>query len=180
LYDHYTRTVDAAVDLLKPGVVRLTREPPPSVPFQDRAQALAWVDAERRNLVAAVVAAADQGPLPAAWHLADAMRGYFWLGQALAIRRRLGQPLNEAGALLNLAFVHYPSGQLAAAAGYAAQAVELYESTGSRQGLGVALCSLGGARLSLGQPEEAHRLLGRALALSREAGDRNSEAEALP
>src|SRR5439155_1158768 len=83
LYDHYTRTVDAAVDLLKPGVVRLTREPPPSVPFQDRAQALAWVDAERRNLVAAVVAAADQGLLPAAWHLADAMRGYFWLRIAL-------------------------------------------------------------------------------------------------
>src|SRR5205814_4007574 len=218
LYDHYTATVDAAVDLLKPGVVRLAREPvdPAANPvsFDDRAQALAWMDAERPNLVAAVIAAADHGPRAGAWHLADAMRGYFWLHialpdwlpvaqagltaaeaggdapahaamrlnladalarqdrcrdaiphyrlaldlygrsgdaegeaavanhlaiphgslgeprqaagyleRALLIRRQLGQQLNEASALLNLAYVNYPAGQVAAAADYAAQAV---------------------------------------------------------
>jgi hypothetical protein len=40
---------------------------------------VAWLDAERANLVAAVQHAAEHGPQPAAWLLADALRGYFWL-----------------------------------------------------------------------------------------------------
>jgi hypothetical protein len=50
-----------------------------SMRFDDCGQALAWLDAERANLVAAVVTASNNGSGPAAWLLSDALRGYFWL-----------------------------------------------------------------------------------------------------
>jgi hypothetical protein len=71
----YLHGADGATQLLYPTVVRLplpaasSHLPVPT--FDDRAQALAWLDAERPNLVAAVQHAADHGPRPSAWLLAD-------------------------------------------------------------------------------------------------------------
>ncbi|HZM75686.1 MAG TPA: BTAD domain-containing putative transcriptional regulator [Candidatus Limnocylindrales bacterium] len=74
LYDHYLSTVDAAVHLLYPHVVRLPLTvSPKETLFGDREEALRWLEAERANLVAAVLAA---GPAQreAAWRLTDCLR----------------------------------------------------------------------------------------------------------
>ena len=83
LYDFYLYTVRAAVGQLVPVGSRL---PAPDrrgerwqVPeFTDVAAALAWLDAERPNLVVAVTEAARHGPRPMAWLLADSLRPYFY------------------------------------------------------------------------------------------------------
>ncbi len=81
LYGYYLSAVDAAAGLLYPGRVRLpipeTDMPVPYPPFESRAQALAWLDDERHNLVAAAVQAADNGHARVAWLLADSLRAYF-------------------------------------------------------------------------------------------------------
>src|SRR5262249_12887801 len=89
LFDRYQTAVDAAAKLIYSEVARLpepvtsraakpARRADPPI-FTDSVTALAWLDAERENLVAAATQAAEQGPRPVAWRLADALRGYFHL-----------------------------------------------------------------------------------------------------
>ncbi|WP_157748191.1 AfsR/SARP family transcriptional regulator [Micromonospora echinaurantiaca] len=111
----------AAVESVYPHVLRL----PPSaggaastVGVRDVESALRWLDAERRNLVAATVHAARSGPRAAAWRYADALRGYFdqrrhrndWLTvarAAAAAARADGDALARASAYHGLAQVHF-------------------------------------------------------------------------
>src|SRR5207248_250991 len=83
LYSYYLKSVDAAMTLLKPSAPRLPRdwadERVEPARVADRPGALAWLESERSNLVAAGMAAADHGPRPAAWLLANALHGYFRL-----------------------------------------------------------------------------------------------------
>ncbi|WP_394621800.1 BTAD domain-containing putative transcriptional regulator [Lentzea sp. JNUCC 0626] len=82
LLNHYQRGVDRCAELLYPGIVRLASAatgPAPRIP--GAAEALAWLDAERPNLIAAIRHAAEHGPADMAWQLADALRGYLWIGQ---------------------------------------------------------------------------------------------------
>lgn len=74
----YLGVVHAAADLLYPEMARLER-PRATTRFDSASSALAWLDAERPNLVATIRHAAEHGPLPFAWQLADALRGYFWI-----------------------------------------------------------------------------------------------------
>ena len=74
LYDRYLTLVDAAARRLYPNKVRLPLEVAGSPAASDSA-ALAWLETERSNLVAAVRYAAEHGPRPAAWRLADSLRG---------------------------------------------------------------------------------------------------------
>jgi DNA-binding SARP family transcriptional activator/DNA polymerase III delta prime subunit/Tfp pilus assembly protein PilF len=78
---YYHQASAAASNALAPGSVRL---PVPAAGFVvttprfgDHFEALAWLDAERANLIAAVAQAEESGPLPAAWGLADALHRYF-------------------------------------------------------------------------------------------------------
>ncbi|MFC0429492.1 BTAD domain-containing putative transcriptional regulator [Kutzneria buriramensis] len=78
---YYHQASAAASNALAPGSVRL---PVPGAGFVvttprfgDHFEALAWLDAERANLIAAVAQAEETGPLPAAWGLADALHRYF-------------------------------------------------------------------------------------------------------
>jgi DNA-binding SARP family transcriptional activator/tetratricopeptide (TPR) repeat protein len=107
LYDFYVHAARAATDVLYPGVIHLPLpECAPGVwavpAFAGPTEALAWLDAERPNLVAAAAsaatatsastaatttttttttaaAAATFGPPHAAWLLTDALRGYLFL-----------------------------------------------------------------------------------------------------
>src|SRR4030095_1074554 len=78
---------DAAARLLYPQRLRLPltadEAAPPPPGFADHAVAVAWLEAERANLVALVVAGAEQGQ-PLSWRLADTLRGYFWLSLHVA------------------------------------------------------------------------------------------------
>ncbi|EWM14653.1 regulatory protein AfsR [Kutzneria sp. 744] len=78
---YYHHASAAASNTLSPGSVRL---PVPGAGFvvttplfADHFEALAWLDTERANLIAAVAQAEETGPLPAAWGLADALHRYF-------------------------------------------------------------------------------------------------------
>jgi DNA-binding SARP family transcriptional activator/Tfp pilus assembly protein PilF len=80
LLRYYLLSADAAASVLYPEMLRL---PPPSagegaVPevFHRPAMALAWLAAERVNLVAAVVYAATYGPRRLSWLMALPLRGY--------------------------------------------------------------------------------------------------------
>jgi len=80
-FDYYLRRADAAARLLYPQKLRLAAPPGrrgvATNGFADHAEALAWLDEEATGLVAAVKSASVAGPRPAAWLLADALRGYF-------------------------------------------------------------------------------------------------------
>ncbi|MEU6857586.1 BTAD domain-containing putative transcriptional regulator [Glycomyces sp. NPDC046736] len=49
------------------------------LPEMDRETASVWLKTEHRNLIAAVVYAAEHGPQRIAWQLNDLLRGYIWL-----------------------------------------------------------------------------------------------------
>jgi DNA-binding SARP family transcriptional activator/Tfp pilus assembly protein PilF len=119
LLDWYLSQVDAAARLLYPEILRLPATVPeaPGV-FDTRADALAWLDAERTNLVAAMEVAAESGPYALAWRIADGLRGYFhlrmcavdWLSAARAARAaavRDREPAAEAAAELSLGDLHW-------------------------------------------------------------------------
>lgn len=82
LLDWYLKVTGAAASQLHPTMLRLpTRQPDapsPAEEFDQPADALAWLDIERPNLVAAVRHAAAHGPRPITWLLAVALRSYFW------------------------------------------------------------------------------------------------------
>jgi DNA-binding SARP family transcriptional activator/Flp pilus assembly protein TadD len=82
LLDRYLHISDAAARLLHPRMLRLPVPPRSTtmpLPFTDNPGALAWLDAERPNLIAAITHTADHGPHDIAWLLADALRGDFYI-----------------------------------------------------------------------------------------------------
>lgn len=83
LYAFYLSHLDAAARVLYPHKLRLPFRS--DVEFAGTAEALAWVDAELANLVAAVYQAARGGQRRTACLLADALRGYFF-GRGMAAR----------------------------------------------------------------------------------------------
>jgi hypothetical protein len=95
---------------------------PPTAPFSADTQALAWLDAERPNLLAAIQHAAAHGPPETAWLLADALRGYFllrrydidWLAAARTGLAAAGddQPAAQAMMRLSLADRHWLVGRV--------------------------------------------------------------------
>jgi DNA-binding SARP family transcriptional activator len=82
LLSYYLHSADSAVNTLYPE--RLSLPIPQVEPgvsaevFGDRHGALTWLASEQANLVAAVVHAADHGPLPFSWLLAVCLRRYFF------------------------------------------------------------------------------------------------------
>jgi DNA-binding SARP family transcriptional activator/tetratricopeptide (TPR) repeat protein len=81
LYTHYLHAADAAARRLHPNLLRLLPlpAPAPAAGPASPAEALAWLDAERANLVAVVTETAAHGPRVVACQLADALRGYLSL-----------------------------------------------------------------------------------------------------
>ncbi|MBC9711899.1 winged helix-turn-helix domain-containing protein [Streptomyces sp. TRM66268-LWL] len=78
LGDWYLATTDAATAFDYSGSVQLPRPRAASDRFDDRHQALAWLEAERSNLTAMVLRAAASGPHELAWQLTDQLRLYFY------------------------------------------------------------------------------------------------------
>jgi len=80
LVDHYLHGVDLADRILRPMRQRprtvLHFPLQESIAFADQAEALAWLDAEYRNVVACLHKAKQQGWNDAAWQLADCLYSY--------------------------------------------------------------------------------------------------------
>jgi DNA-binding SARP family transcriptional activator/tetratricopeptide (TPR) repeat protein len=180
LYDWYLHTVDAAASLLYPQMRRLTLPPADSsVPgaFADNTQALAWLDAERHNLVAAV----RHQPLPVVGLLADALRGYFWLrmytvdwlavaNAGLAAAEACGDLTTQTGALLSLADANFRLGHYQKAIDYSTRALDTAQRTGWSEGEAAALNNLGNLHIVSGKLHEAVDYHRTALALNQRIG----------
>jgi DNA-binding SARP family transcriptional activator/tetratricopeptide (TPR) repeat protein len=85
LLSWYLQATQTAATILHPHMPRLPDTNPPAegvppVPFDGPDGALAWLEAERANLVAAITFAAEHGPRPMAWRLTHCLRGFWWQG----------------------------------------------------------------------------------------------------
>lgn len=179
LYDWYLHTVDAAAALLYPQMRRLTLPADATAPgaFADDTSALAWLDAERHNLVAAV----RHRPLPVAGLLADALRGYFWLrmytvdwlavaNAGLAAAEAGGDLTARTGALLSLADANFRLGHYREAIDHSTRALATARRAGWAEGEAAALNNLGNLHIVSGRLREAVDYHRTALALNQRIG----------
>jgi DNA-binding SARP family transcriptional activator/tetratricopeptide (TPR) repeat protein len=178
LIDSYTATTSAIARTLYPES--------PSVPGGLAAGAvtgdgLAWLDAERANLVAATVHAARIGHYPPAWVLADALRPYHQqrglVGDlfaashaALAAARVADDPAGRAAALLGLATAHHRTGKQDVALRWADRAADHATAAGWLAGAAAAHNIAAAALLYQGRTHHALLRLRRALATHTRLG----------
>ncbi|MEU4427065.1 BTAD domain-containing putative transcriptional regulator [Actinoplanes sp. NPDC024001] len=176
--DRYVADTLAAARTLNPEMLRL---PSPHVTDPgDHQAALAWLDAERPNLIAAVRHAAQRGAA-AAWLIADALRGYFWLrmytldwldvaAAGLAAATAAGDLAGQAAARLSLGDVHGRQGRYDEAIAHYRQALELNRACGWTDGESASLGNLGNVYWWAGRLPEAADHYAQALALAQATG----------
>jgi DNA-binding SARP family transcriptional activator/Tfp pilus assembly protein PilF len=192
LFGWYLRTADAAAKVIHPQLVRLP-EPPNSEPPSgtgDRAEAVAWLDSERANVVAVARLAAEQGHRRIAWLLADTLRGYFWIGLhrpdwaalasvALAAAEAEGDARARAAARINLGDLCLRRNQHDQAIEHYTQADHFLRLAGWVAGRTAVLGKLGLVYRESGDTAKAADCYRRALALAAESRSPVREAGAL-
>ncbi|MEV0384775.1 tetratricopeptide repeat protein [Nonomuraea sp. NPDC050643] len=182
LHDHYLRTADAAARLLYPEKLRLpsaTEPRPPQPPrFTDDTQAMAWLEAERGNLIAIAQHTAEHGPHRVAWLLTDTLRGYFWLRMyaadwlalgltGLAAARADDALAAQATAELSLADAYRHLARFEDAVEHYTSAAELFQQAEWPDGQAAALGNLSSVHFDSGRLVEAAATLTQALAVNR-------------
>jgi DNA-binding SARP family transcriptional activator len=195
LYGHYLRAVDAAAKLLYPQMLRLPaadsstttdmavegEQTDSGVAFTDAAEAINWLDSERSNLVAAATSAASGGPRAAAWRLADALRGYFflrmfawdWLTVAragLVAAQTDGDRQGQAALHLSLATYYWAQSRPQETIDHCALAHELAHAAGWVDGQAAALGTLASAHRLEGRLKLAAEYLNRTVVLQERTG----------
>ncbi|MFI6708830.1 BTAD domain-containing putative transcriptional regulator [Nonomuraea sp. NPDC050478] len=180
LVDFYADAVFAAYPLLQPrrppGERQLTHPPVERLRFADRAEALAWHDAERESFVGVVELAARHGRHHRAWRLTSDLLAYFiirrrWREWSAALR--IGHAsATRCGDLEGMTYMSNSSGIVCKQTGRYAEAVEHYlraidlaTAAGSDRMVGSAHANLGGLYITQGRPEEGMRHLRIALAV---------------
>lgn len=181
----YLGTADRAASLLYSHLLRAPVDPDAlalaSTDLADDNEALAWFDAERPNLTAAITYGAAHGHPKLAWLLADTLRGYFalrrhmvdWLTMAGIARdaaAAAGDITAESAAWLSLAHAYWCVGDYPAAADHYAAALERAVLAGWTDGQATILGNLGLVYWEVGRLEEATDHLSRALCLDRDCG----------
>ena len=174
LLGYYLRTAEAAN-------AHLRALPGTAVPdtFTGRDDALAWLDAERASLVAAVGMAADTGRDQAAMDLALALAEYFewrrrfddWLATAaisLDAARRLSDRHREAAALINLAGALNWLQRFEEVITACQDAAAIYREIGDRHGEADALFASAYASARCGGLRRPYRVPGRRRHLPRD------------
>jgi DNA-binding SARP family transcriptional activator/Tfp pilus assembly protein PilF len=194
LLDWYLHTAQAAAARLYPQMQRLPADPEliPISPaeFDGSATALSWLEAERAGLVGAIEHAAEHGPRPLAWRLADCLRGYFlgsrhtvdWQIAATAALRAAehdGDQAGRAAALLSLGDLRVSTGQYTDAIERYTGAADAAEKGGWLNGQAAALGNLGIVYRDRGQLAKAEELYTRALAVYQRTGNLAGQASNL-
>jgi DNA-binding SARP family transcriptional activator len=194
LLELYLGGADEAARLLYPEKLRLPLPgdagPQGRALFTGRAQALEWLDLEAPNLVAAVRHAADHGPRPLAFLLADTLRGYFWLrvpevrwqdvaGAGLSAAVAEGDLRAQLAGALSLGDLRWHRTRYPEAIEHYTEAVRHSQEAGWPEGQAVALDSLGLAHWRSGQLQPAATYLARSLAVARRTGWRAGEMSVL-
>ncbi|WP_433790842.1 tetratricopeptide repeat protein [Actinoplanes sp. CA-252034] len=180
---HYLDHAAAALLLIYPAMVRLPYEPEHT--FDSIDDALAWLDAEIDNIVAAVRLGG-----PYAWRIADQLRGYFfirrtgvpWLGTAQAGLAAA----DEAGDAQARAAMHQTLGQAQWSVGRHEEALRRYgdgERLAQQAGWHLAAAylrhNIGLVQAELGRIAPAQESFEQALQLSRRHGFQHVEAVTL-
>ncbi|MER7497966.1 tetratricopeptide repeat protein [Streptomyces pharetrae] len=182
LLGHYLHTTRAAVAQLPQQLV------PPTAGFADRLQAMAWLETERANLVAASLSAPQDSA--AYGYLALALGAFFdrgrhyddWITtgtQAAAAFRARGAVLQEAQALNFTGLALRQAGDVLQAVANHERALELFRQVDDRHGQAQALNNLGMCHQQSGQASLALREHRQAADMYEEAGDTRGRAQAL-
>ncbi|MFC6885783.1 MULTISPECIES: tetratricopeptide repeat protein [Actinomadura] len=160
---------------------------PPSTPAADRAAGLAWFEAERRNLVAAVHQASRLGLHRTCWELADALFDFQafrrYSEDNIAVHHaglraaRTEEDWAAAAVMLhNLAVAHFELGRAVQAVGYGEDARRAFRSADppDRYGEAISLGTLADVHAALGRYltaiEHARRALGVHASLDDDGG----------
>ncbi|WP_253767888.1 AfsR/SARP family transcriptional regulator [Goodfellowiella coeruleoviolacea] len=186
----YLAWVDAAEARFQRYAARMPRDEPavdaPPVRFGSTAEALAWLDSEHENLAALLPLAAERGPHPVAWYLADAVRFLFhhrgrrveWLDIApdvLAAARAKGEPRVEAFMLQSIGNSALHVGRRAQAIECLTEAARVHRTSDWLEGEASTRNTLGIALRAAGRLVEAREEFARALELHRMVGSRVGE-----
>jgi tetratricopeptide (TPR) repeat protein/transcriptional regulator with XRE-family HTH domain len=190
LFDYYLNAAAQAMAKFTPWAPYRPRLPAQTtdIPvFDSRAAAAAWLDAERANLVAAGLHAAEQGWPRHASHLSAILhpylsRGAHWAdaalldGAAIDIQDADG---NRPG-LINYGAALFHTGRLREALEHFQHALNLLRETGgSHRDEARLLANIGSVYSRLGRQREAIDLTHRALDIFREFGDIYIEAKCM-
>jgi tetratricopeptide (TPR) repeat protein len=194
LFDYYLAAAASARDARSPAErrqrPRISPAGSPTPPVADPAAALAWLDAERPNLVAVCTHTAAHGWPGHTIRLATTLFRYLDAGahfpDALSIHTdarnaasQTGDRAAEAYALANLGVVHMRQGRYEQAAEHYQRALPLFRETGDRVGEARTLTHLGLVNWRQGRYQQAAERHGQALTRYRETGTRVGEANAL-
>jgi tetratricopeptide (TPR) repeat protein len=180
----YRRWADAADDRLRwlPGRAEPER-------FGDRGQALAWLDAERASLIAAVAWGRERRFAGMAVRLAQCLGEYLdwrrYFDDCIAVAETAREAARLVGDRRDEAIAWDHLGTALVAAGRASEAVDalrrarhLFRAAGDRHSEALAKDHLGIALAATGRTEEAIDAHHRARHLFQAAGDRHGEAMA--
>ncbi|MEU4246751.1 tetratricopeptide repeat protein [Amycolatopsis sp. NPDC026612] len=184
LFDFYVSSAAQAMDVVLPQERHLRpRVPDPEIKVLD---AQAWLEAERRNLLA-VAAHATRHEWPdhlrllsgILWHYLD-VGGYHEEALVLhthasALAHDVGDRVAEAEPLIFIALGHWRVGRSPEARRYLEEALVLARETGDRRAEIHAVNTLGLICRALGRFAEGIGYSTEALALARKTGDRTSE-----
>jgi len=196
LFGFYTGTAWHTLALLRPGDHRLDTADPRWTGggrrFPDTTAALKWLEAERANLLAAIVQTAATPAIPGelTFQLTTALYGFFlvhgyWLDGAranrtvLGLARRLGDRAAQAQAHDDLGTLYRWLGRYAEALTHHKQSFILARELGDRRGQMRCLSSLGNAYWRLGRYHDAIAHHTECLTLARELDDRRGQASSL-
>lgn len=194
LFDYYVHTVQVAMERYAPHerhrLPEVPESPTPAPDLADRPQALAWLEAERGNLLAVAEHSAAHGWTEHTRWLSQLLFRYLDTmlhhteaqvlhAEALRVSRAAGDRPGEGQALNNLAVVHLRLGHYGEALEEAEQSLVLLRGCGDLVGQARALGNLGSIHLRAGRHDEAIECLRAQVHLAREVGDREAESYAL-
>lgn len=192
----YLATAKRTFTLLRPGDPRFTaaaEDPEAAAPvglaFASDNEALAWLEAERSNLAAAIeqAATAERVSHQTACQLTSALLGFFlvhshhteWLQAnltALRVAERAGDRAAAAVALHDLARMYRRVGQYPQAEKHMTRSLELRRQLGDRYGEAACLSNLGVLHQRQGRYEQASRCYSDSLRITRAIGDSHGHA----
>jgi tetratricopeptide (TPR) repeat protein len=186
LLDHYLHSAYTAAKLLHPHRETMTLDAPATgvqlADLADHTEALAWLTAEHRALLALVERAAATGFDAYAWQLASSLSTFLdrqgrWRDYAetqriaLAAATRRGDQSAIATAHRHLGWAHALSGRLDEGERHQRQAIDLYREIGDRTGQALSHLNLGWVFERQGRLREALAHVEQAVELYRASGD---------
>ena len=197
LVGFYVATAWQAQTLLRPGDRRAAPARPQeragAPQFPDVRSALAWLEAERANLLAAIGQAAAAAPaMPPALvgQLTRGLFGFFlvrgywqdgvWANRtALKLARRLQDRSAQAHALIDLGAIYRRLGRYHQALACSQEGLAIFRDLDDRDSQAASLTNLGAAHEWLGQHDDAIVCHQESLAIYQELGDRHGQAHSL-